>query len=365
MIESVPASTHRRLDSEDDATVHRQTDSSCDGPITNSQDRGTPTAVTGTASAADDTRTRVVGGRACAKINLTLDILGRRGDGYHELRSLVVGVGVYDSIRCRSAASPRVELNCNNDSLSGADNLAVRAATALADHTGRDAATRIELEKRIPLAAGLGGGSSDAAAVLRLCNELWDTRLAADELARIGASLGSDVPLFFSLPAAVMTGRGERVRPVALRWSGWVLLVMVDVAVSTPDVYRAWGGIGEPSVSAGAIDALVDESSAAAMSPYLSNGLESAVFAVAPAVRNAFDSLNRAGLGPMRVSGAGSTLYRLFDDEQAARQAATEVTAAVRRVSTAVVAAPVAMDIERVGPGETHGARRPLRNGQR
>ncbi len=279
-----------------------------------------------------------------AKINLTLDVLGTRDDGYHELRSLVIGVDLCDRVRCALVDAPGVSLTCSAPALSNRDNLACRAADCLARHLGREPSARIDIEKRIPVAAGLGGGSSDAAAALRLLNELWDGGLTTRELAAIGADVGSDVPLFFSLPGAVMTGRGELVEPVALCWTGWVLLMFVDQAVSTRKVYQAWRPSDGADADPGRASAIRAATTAGEVSAHLSNDLEGAVFRVAPNVARVYERLSGAGLGPIRVSGAGSTLYGLFDDRDEACRAARKIEDLHIGIETAVVAAPV-------GPG--------------
>ncbi len=278
--------------------------------------------------------------KAPAKINLTLEVVGRRGDGYHELRSLVIGVDLCDRICCRLRGELGLELACSDAGLAGGDNLACRAAMKLARYIGREPDLGIELEKTIPVGAGLGGGSSDAAATLRLCNDLWKAGLDRDELAAIGAEIGSDVPLFFSLPSAVITGRGERVEPVTLSWSGWVLLAFAGVEVSTAEVFRAWRPTDGPRLPRETNGAIIRAATADEMSAMLSNRLEPAVFRVSPAVPRAYDELNRAGFGPMRVSGAGSAMYRLFDEEEAARHAAKTIKAMRIGITTSVVAAP-------------------------
>lgn len=281
---------------------------------------------------------------ARAKINLTLDVLGKRGDGYHEVRSLVVSVDLYDHVSCRVRPEPGVGIACNDSALSGPDNLAYRAAVKLAGRTGLDPGLEIDIEKHIPIAAGLGGGSSDAAATLHLCNELWRTGLDSRKLAEIGVELGSDVPLFFSLPTALVRGRGERVKPVSMRWSGWAMLAFVDARVSTKDVYNAWRPGDAERLPRGMPDGVLQAASAEEISPLLSNHLEPAVFRVSPTVQNAYEELQRAGLGPMRVSGAGSTLYRLFDDKEGACHAARKIDDMPMGLRTLVVAAPA-------GPG--------------
>jgi len=278
---------------------------------------------------------------ASAKINLTLRVLGRRDDGYHDLRSLVIGAGLYDTVCCAVGGRPGIEVECNLESLCGRSNLAFAAAKRLAEQLDLKPSVRIRIEKNIPLGAGLGGGSSDAASTLRLCNQQWGGTLFDTDLAAVGSEIGSDVPLFFSLPCATMSGRGERVQRTEFKWSGWVLLVFAGVLVPTVDVYRAWRRAddsfprGEPE-SAVAVSERADELQQLAF-----NDLEPAVFRVAPKVFEVKEALDRRGWGPTRVSGAGSTLYRLFDEQASAFHAAAEI----RRLGIAdrveVVAAPV------------------------
>ncbi|RME38992.1 MAG: 4-(cytidine 5'-diphospho)-2-C-methyl-D-erythritol kinase, partial [Planctomycetota bacterium] len=180
-------------------------------------------------------------GRAPAKINLTLAVLGKRPDGYHELRSMVIGVGLYDAVTLAPRAAGAPAVRCDVPELAREDNLAWRAVERLAGREGVDpSALSLRLDKRIPVGSGMGGGSSDAAAVLRLLNAVGRMGYDRRELAGIGAALGSDVPVFFHLPAARMSGRGERVEPVSMRWSGWVMLVHTGIEVSTRAVYAAW-----------------------------------------------------------------------------------------------------------------------------
>ena len=276
---------------------------------------------------------------APAKINLTLRVLGPREDGFHEIRSLVIGVDLCDLVRCRPMPVPGIDLICDDPELRGPDNLVCRAAARLAERLNRSPALRIELDKAIPVGAGLGGGSSDAATTLRLCNSIWKGALSDRQLAQIGSSLGSDIPLFFSLPSAVLTGRGEIVEPVSLRWHGWALLAFVETKVLTPSVYGSWRA---SDASGESVEAdILRAQSAVEIMPLLSNGLEPAIFRVAPKVKHAVDEVTRAGFGPVRVSGAGATLYRLFDDRQDAALIARRMEELGIGLRTAVVEAPV------------------------
>ncbi len=284
-----------------------------------------------------------IAANAPAKINLTLEIVGKRADGFHDIRSLVIGVGLCDRVECTVSHPVGPTLDCTDPTLHGDDNLVCRAAVALARHCARDAEVRIRLDKHIPVGAGLGGGSSDAAATLRLCNELWNTGMDNSRLAAIGAGIGSDVPLFFHLPSAVVTGRGESVERVELNWKGWAVLVFPGVHVSTTDVYRAWSEVDcqrNSSPPAPLIGDIQRTTTAECLHELLVNQLEPAVFRVCPRVAEARDELASMGKSSFRVTGSGSALYRLFDEPDAARDAAVQIERRFPRMRTAVVAAP-------------------------
>lgn len=279
---------------------------------------------------------------APAKINLTLRVLGRRSDGFCELSSLVIGVGLTDTICFEECRSGRISLSCDSSELSDDEaNLVMRAARLLAKRTGVHRGIRIGLDKSLPVGAGLGGGSSDAAATLDVLNRLWETGLAKADLSALGADLGSDVPLFFHLPAAVVRGRGEVVEPVRLRWSGWVVLLFGGVFVSTKAVYAALETANEVRPADGeAIEAILQATQAEVIGPCLYNDLEPAVFRVSPAVERLFHQVRALGGRFARVSGAGSTIYRLFDDEAEACAWADELRLNHVGAGVAVVRAP-------------------------
>lgn len=288
------------------------------------------------------TESRQVTTQPCAKINLTLEVLGRRADGYHELRSVVAGVDLRDMLTLAESGAAGIHVECSQSELSNRDNLAARAVARLAARVGIAPEVGLHLHKRIPVAAGLGGGSSDAAAALAGAARLWRLEIGRDELAALGARVGSDVPLFFHLPAAVMEGRGERVRSVRLRWHGWVLLVSAGVPVSTAAVYGAFGATGVGGAPAERHENVLRAATADELNRLAFNELEPAVFRVAPAVGRLHEGLERAGFGPFRVSGAGSTLFRLFDDCLAAQDVAAELNQRGLGTHHVVVEAPVA-----------------------
>lgn len=251
-----------------------------------------------------------------SKINLSLEVLGRRSDGFHEIRSLVLGVGLFDRLEFTATNDGRLTLSCDDPALPcDQTNLVYRAAAALR-RACPDVVqgARIHLSKRIPLAAGLGGGSGNAAVTLEQMNRLWGAGLDADVLKAIGAELGSDVPVFFAMPSAVVCGRGENVEPVAISWSGWVVLAFAGVAVSTADVYHAWRPEDRTPDVNDRIRCLMHARSAGEAGAACVNELEPAIFRVSPAVRELRDAVAQRGADHVHISGAGQTAYVLFDD---------------------------------------------------
>jgi len=179
---------------------------------------------------------------APAKINLSLKILGRRNDGFHELETLIAPISLYDEIRINKGRSGKgIEFRCDDPSVpQGCDNLAVRAAKAFFEATKIDPAVSIELKKKIPHGAGLGGGSSDAASVLLALNKLFDVKLSREALAEMAATIGSDVPFLIFQSAARCEGRGEIVTPVKLQRQFPILLLKPGFAISTAWAYSRW-----------------------------------------------------------------------------------------------------------------------------
>jgi len=161
---------------------------------------------------------------APAKINLVLEVLGKRDDGYHEIRSLVQAINLCDVLSFEPA--DRISLECTEPSLQASDNLVVQAAELLKKTSGCEKGVRIKLEKRIPWNAGLGGGSSDGAATLLALNEFWGLKMAVSDLIEMAARLGSDVPFFIHGGAALMQGRGEEVTPLKIPVPGWFVLLV-------------------------------------------------------------------------------------------------------------------------------------------
>ena len=189
---------------------------------------------------------------APAKINLSLKILGRRSDGFHEIDTLMAPISLCDEIEIeKSDAKEGIEFHCEDPSVpQGDDNLIVRAAKSFFAATKLKPAVCVELEKKIPHGAGLGGGSSDAASTLLALNELFETNLPREALSKIAETIGSDIPFFIFQSAGVCKGRGELVTPLKLRQSLSLLLLKPGFAVSTSWAYRHWQGSREiPGIS--------------------------------------------------------------------------------------------------------------------
>jgi len=279
--------------------------------------------------------------RTPAKINLTLDVLAKRSDGYHDIESLMIKVGLYDELRIHSAQPGEISLTCDHpDVPTDERNLVHQAAVHLARRLGPVPGCRIQLTKNIPVGGGMGGGSSNAAGALQALNRLWHGNLAEGELAEIGAALGSDVPFFFAGPCAIVSGRGERVRPVSLSFAGWAVLLFGGVHVSTARVYGCCTP-QSPESSREKLSAMITADRADALRAGLRNGLEPAVFQISPEVHALYARVRAASGRELRVSGAGSVLFDLFDTEAEARRFAE----ALRRVGLSqelrIVRAPV------------------------
>lgn len=179
---------------------------------------------------------------APAKINLSLKILGRRSDEFHEIETLIAPISLYDEIKIERRTSKQgIEFRCDDSSVPlGDDNLAVRAARAFFEKRKIESGILIELKKKIPHGAGLGGGSSDAASTLMALNGLFETKLPREALAKMAEDIGSDVPFFIFQSTAICKGRGELVRPIKLRKPLFILLLKPQFGVPTALAYTQW-----------------------------------------------------------------------------------------------------------------------------
>ncbi len=250
--------------------------------------------------------------RAYAKINLTLDVLERRGDGYHELASVMQTISLADTLALRTLADGVTEFFCDVPALNGETNLVCRAVQALREETGCPRGVRIELQKQTPTQGGLGGGSSDAACVLLALNAWWSLGLAQARLMELAARLGSDVPFFVLGGTALVEGRGERVIALPDLSSLWVVLLKPPVTISTPAAFRSL--TPDDYTDGRATARLVNALRGGGHLPLdtLVNALEPRVCQDYPAVAESRAAFVEAGAQIVRMSGSGPTLFALF-----------------------------------------------------
>jgi 4-diphosphocytidyl-2-C-methyl-D-erythritol kinase len=280
--------------------------------------------------------------RVPAKINLQLAVGPLGEDGYHPLVTVFHAISLFDTITVRQAERTKVTVAGEGAAAVplGHTNLAVRAARALAKVAGRrgagQASVHIEIGKRIPVAAGLAGGSANAAATLVACNELWGTGLSQAELAAVGAELGSDVPFALTGGTAVGRGRGEQVSPALAIGSYHWALAFAAQGLSTPEVYAAFDRLAPaavsdpeagPQLSAGLMSAL-RSGDPVRIGPALSNDLQPAAISLRPGLRRTLAAgLELGALGAV-VTGSGPTCAFLASDAAHAREIAVGLTSA-------------------------------------
>jgi 4-diphosphocytidyl-2-C-methyl-D-erythritol kinase len=242
---------------------------------------------------------------APAKVNLTLRVLGRRPDGFHDIETLMAPLDLADRLEVDLKDSPGVDFSCSDSSLPmDGSNLVCKAVAAFSHVIGRDFGVRIHLEKNIPHGAGLGGGSSDAAAVLKALNELLGVGFSVEELENLAASIGSDVPFFIRCVPAICRGRGERIEPVAGIRGAEILLVKPPFPVSTAWAYGAWAAAPK------------SEATFAPMFGSISmvNDLEAPVFSKhlqLPGLKRWLAA--QPGATAAMMSGSGSTVFAVLD----------------------------------------------------
>ena len=264
--------------------------------------------------------------KAPAKINLGLVVKGKRADGYHELETLMQMVALYDRITLVPQASG-IRVMCDTPGVpTGRSNLAYRAAQALRQVAGIRKGVRIVLEKNVPTAAGLGGGSSDAAATLAGLVKLWGLRgMHRKDLMAVAATLGSDVPFFLFGPAALARGRGELLDAVPPAPECWVVLVTPGVRVSTAWVYRNYerraAGLTTPPNRIRLLQLVLFNQDLGGLARHLHNDLEPVTAARYPQVRAIKTKLVEAGALGACMSGSGPTVFGLFQSREHARRA--------------------------------------------
>jgi 4-diphosphocytidyl-2C-methyl-D-erythritol kinase len=272
---------------------------------------------------------------APAKLNLTLRVVGRRADGYHELDSVVCRISLCDELRFLNRLDGELAVDCPTDCGPVEKNLVSRAALLLKQSTGCGGGAEIRLAKHIPVGAGLGGGSSDAATTLMALNELWQINLPAAKLAELAIKLGSDVPLFLSSPAVRMQGKGEILSPLQVR-PFFAILFFPPFSCPTPQIYQAYDRQRENSPQAQAcapVEAGNPQSPAeidfaqrpSRWAKKLQNDLLFPALEVCDRLAHFLHLLARETHLPVHMSGSGSTLFILADTTRDAQTIAATV----------------------------------------
>ncbi|MBP2257124.1 4-(cytidine 5'-diphospho)-2-C-methyl-D-erythritol kinase [Virgibacillus alimentarius] len=259
--------------------------------------------------------------RAPAKINLSLDILGKRDDGYHEVEMIMTTIDLSDRIELHPLDQDRIDVSLESRYVPNDErNLAFKAAQIFKTMYNIEKGVHIKIEKSIPVSAGLGGGSSDAAAVLRGLNRLWSMNIPTEELAALGAHIGSDVPFCVHNSTAIAKGRGERIEKLPSPPSCWVILAKPNIGVSTRTIFQRFdmSCITHPSTSE--IISALEEKNFIKLCNNLGNVLESVTIKLHPEVQQIKDRMKYAGSAGVLMSGSGPTIYGLVQHENKARR---------------------------------------------
>lgn len=263
---------------------------------------------------------------APAKINVILRILDRRSDGFHNLWSIMQTVALDDEVQIRLCANRQdIQMRCDVAQLAvDQSNLVYRAAAEVMARAKQSIGLDIELRKRIPMGAGLGGGSSDAAATIIGLNDLLQLKWSPAQMADAGQSLGSDVPFFFFAPSACVAGRGETVRPVVVEGARWVVLVNPGFGVNTKWAYQELAATRTVVMPLSLAQRELDRQSRVSWDQLIAtaeNDFEVPVFAAHGKLREIKRSLQAHGAEIALLSGSGATVFGLFADETRARSA--------------------------------------------
>jgi 4-diphosphocytidyl-2-C-methyl-D-erythritol kinase len=264
---------------------------------------------------------------APGKINLILRILDRRSDRYHNLWSLIQAVELADTVTIEASNSGRIVLSCDGAPLpEDSQNLAYRAAAAALAKTGCAGGVRIHIQKRVPVAAGMGGGSSDAAAAIRGVGALFDTRWTPEEMNAIGRDIGSDVPVFFYGPTALVEGRGERVTPLTPPPVAWIVLVNPGISIPTAWAYEQLAETRkrtEERVSPPPSQAVTPECALnwQVLLQHVQNDFGPVMEDIHPVLRDIRVRLLEQGALVALLSGSGSTVFGVYPTEDAAASA--------------------------------------------
>lgn len=262
-----------------------------------------------------------------AKINLYLDVLPQRPDGYHDIETIFQSIELHDTLHFANRDDDQLTLECDSPEVpGGTENLVTQAAELLRKRYHVAQGAEICLEKRIPVAAGLAGGSSNAAAALIGLTEVWNLSISHGELHSLALDLGSDVPFCLVGGTAVGSGRGEVIEPLPALPTTWMALVHPPMAVATATVYNSPHLKPNTATRTRGKTAAFDEAlrrfAAGGAAPVVFNRMEEAVFTMHPELRGVKQALLDAGCAAAAMSGSGPTFFGLCDDEAHAREVA-------------------------------------------
>ncbi len=276
---------------------------------------------------------------APAKVNLFFEVLGKREDGYHEIETLVTPISLCDTLYFRESSAPRIDFTCRRVARvrshpttgqetvpDGPSNLVVRAMELLSQRAGIKSGATVHLVKRIPAAAGLGGGSSDAAASLMAANAGWRLGWSNERLADLGAELGSDVPLFFANGAAFCRGRGERVDPIGSFGNLHLVVVQPPAGLSTAAVYKVCQ-LGVPARSMEPLVEALQRGDLGQAARRMFNRLESAAETLSPWIQRLRNAMERVDCLGHQMSGSGTCYFGICRHRLHARRVARRLEA--------------------------------------
>ena len=258
--------------------------------------------------------------RAPAKVNLFLDVVKKRKDGYHDILTLFLKIGLFDTLRFRPHKDS-IRISCAHPQIPDDEtNLVYKAADLLRRTCRFKGGARIEIQKKIPVGAGLGGGSSDAAAALVALNKLWKLKLDVKKLKEIAVKIGADVPFFIgSESAAFGRGKGEILRPFDLGRKFWILLVCPDIFVSTKEIYQSLGRcLTKKKIDVKLLSYAFKNGSIEEIGKKLYNRLELVTFRKHKKLAEIKDSLSALGVRAVLMSGSGSAIFGLTKSREEA-----------------------------------------------
>lgn len=258
---------------------------------------------------------------APAKINLTLDTLYKREDGYHEVEMIMTTIDLNDRLtfECRDDGEIIIDVE-HNFVPSDHRNLAYKAAKLMQDRYNIKKGVKISLEKSIPISAGLAGGSSDAAATFRGLNELWGINESLETLSELASEIGSDISFCIYGKTALCQGRGEKITHLPKPPSAWVVIAKPDIGVSTPEIYGALDLENKGEVQTQACLKAIENNDYASMCQSLGNSLEKVTMQLYPEVEKLKNTMSNTGVDAALMSGSGPTIYGFVQKERQAKQ---------------------------------------------